>query len=97
MTDKNEVRFGEILYDFMRDSESYDYKVTPNGQVDPDIATKILRKNKRLNEEESILFAGIALYEVESSTYVRGLLGMTDKHLIFLPHKIARSHHRHLK
>jgi hypothetical protein len=97
MTDNSDERFGELLYDFMRDQESYDYHIAPNGQVDMDNATKLLQDKKRITSNESILFAGVACYEVESNCYIRGLLSMTDKHLIFWPNKVGRTKHRHIK
>ena len=96
-TDKGDARFAQILYDFTRDKSCYDYHVGPNGVVEPEVATKALRKAEKITDEESVIFSGIGLYEVDDSTYIRGLMALTDKFFFFWPTPRTRKKYRHLK
>lgn len=96
-TDKSDARFSQILYDFTRDKSCHPYLVGPNGVVEPEVATQILRKFEKISTDDSVLFAGVGLYEVEDATYIRGLMSLTDKFFFFWPTQKSRRKYRHLK
>ena len=96
-TEKGEERFSQMLYDFMRDKSCYDSPVGTNGIVEPELATELLRKTQRISEEDSVIFSGVGLYEVEDGTFIRGMMALTDKFFFFWPTAKTRKKHRFLK